>query len=77
MQPGPLRHYSTALNIYNLPSALMVDITASVIPAISARAQHDRGGEQDHGLLLRIAALLALPMGVGLFVLRAHYPPAA
>ena len=64
-------NYSSALTIYNLPSALMVAITASVIPAISARrAQHDRlGASKITTSSLRVSALLALPMGVGLFVL--------
>lgn len=64
-------NYSTALTIYNLPSSLMVALTASVIPAISARrAQHDRlGAGRIVTSSLRVSALLALPMGVGLFVL--------
>ncbi len=64
-------NYSTALTIYNLPSSLMVALTASVIPAISAkRAQRDRlGAGKIVTSSLRVAALLALPMGVGLFVM--------
>ena len=64
-------NYSGALNIYNLPTSLMAAITASVIPAVSASlARRDRKGTaRITGSALRITALLAFPMGVGLFVL--------
>lgn len=64
-------NYSGALNIYNLPTSLMTAITASVIPAVSAvLARRDRrGAARITGSALRITALLAFPMGVGLFVL--------
>ncbi len=64
-------NYSGALNIYNLPSSLMVAMTSSVIPAVSgALARRDRRGAANiTNSALRISALLALPMGVGLFVL--------
>ena len=64
-------NYSGALNIYNLPTSLMAAITASVIPAVSAAlARHDKGGAAGvTGSALRITALLAFPMGVGLFVM--------
>ena len=64
-------NYSGALNIYNLPTSLMAAITASVIPAVSAAlARRDRRGTaRITGSALRITALLAFPMGVGLFVL--------
>ena len=64
-------NYSGALNIYNLPTSLMAAITASVIPAVSAAlARRDKGGAaQVTGSALRITALLAFPMGVGLFVM--------
>ncbi len=64
-------NYSGALNIYNLPTSLMAAITAAVIPAVSgAIARHDhRGASQIAGSALRITALLACPMAVGLFVL--------
>ena len=64
-------NYSGALNIYNLPTSLMAAITASVIPAVSgALARRDRRGTaRITGSALRITALLAFPMGVGLFVL--------
>jgi O-antigen/teichoic acid export membrane protein len=64
-------NYGGALNIYNLPTSLMAAITASVIPAVSgALARRDRrGASRISGSALRITALLALPMGVGLFVM--------
>ena len=64
-------NYGGALNIYNLPTSLMAAITASVIPAVSgALARQDRrGAARVSGSALRITALLAFPMGVGLFVM--------
>ena len=64
-------NYSGALNIYNLPTSLMVAMTSSVIPAVSgALVRRDRRGAANiTASALRISALLAFPMGVGLFVL--------
>ncbi|MEA4933896.1 MAG: polysaccharide biosynthesis protein [Lawsonibacter sp.] len=64
-------NYAGALNIYNLPTSLMAAITASVIPAVSgALAKKDKlGAARITGSALRITALMAFPMGVGLFVL--------
>ena len=64
-------NYSGALTSYNLPLSLMAAITASVIAAVSAAlARRDRrGAARITGSALRITALLAFPMGVGLFVL--------
>lgn len=63
--------YSATMTVYNLPMALMVPLTASVIPAVSAcRARHDRlGASRISESALRVGALLCLPMGVGLFFL--------
>ncbi|NCB62877.1 MAG: polysaccharide biosynthesis protein [Clostridia bacterium] len=63
--------YKMAVTIYTLPSSFMVAITASVIPAISAyRARHDKAGAgRIAESSLRVAALVALPAGVGLSVL--------
>lgn len=63
--------YSSTMTVYNLPSALMVPLTASVIPAVSAcRARRDRqGASQISESALRVGALLCLPMGIGLFAL--------
>ena len=64
-------NYSGALNIYNLPTSLIAAVTAAVIPAVSgALARHDRrGAGRITGSALRISALAACPMAVGLFVL--------
>ena len=64
-------NYNGALNIYNLPTSLMAAITSAVIPAVSATlARRDRRGTaRITGSALRITALLAFPMGVGLFVM--------
>ena len=64
-------NYYGALNIYNLPTSLMAAVTAAVIPAVSgALARRDRrGAGRITGSALRISALAACPMAVGLFVL--------
>ena len=64
-------NYSGALNIYNLSTSLMAAVTAAVIPAVSgALARRDRrGAGRITGSALRISALAACPMAVGLFVL--------
>ena len=64
-------NYSGALTIYNLPLSLMAAITASVIAAVSAAlARRDRrGAARITGSALRITALVACPMAVGLYVL--------
>lgn len=63
--------YDKCMAIYNLPSALMVPLTASVIPAVSAcRARRDRlGASRISESALRIGVLLCLPMGIGLCAL--------
>lgn len=64
-------NYSGAITLYNLPSSLMVAITASVIPAISAaltrRSRKD--ARKIAASSLRMCALVAFPAGIGLFVL--------
>ena len=64
-------NYSGALNIYNLPTSLMAAVTAAVIPAVSGALAHRdrRGAGRITGSALRISALAACPMAVGLFVL--------
>ena len=57
-------NYSACMDLYNLPSSLMVALTASVIPAVSAAVtQRDR--RQSARIVrssLRVTALLAFPM---------------
>ncbi len=64
-------NYGVAMNIYNLPTSLTAAMTAAVIPAISAalarRAR--REAARISGSAMRITALLAFPMSIGLFVL--------
>ncbi len=64
-------NYAGALTLYNLPMSLIVAITASVIPAVSAAsASGDRRLARNIvASSLRITAIIALPMGVGLMVL--------
>jgi len=63
--------YDKALTLYNLPSSFMVPLTASVIPHVSAalKIRHRRQAAQISETALRTTALLAIPAGVGLFVL--------
>lgn len=63
--------YSKCMSIYNLPFSMMVPLTASIIPAVSAcRARRDRlGAQKITESSMRIGMLLAMPMGVGLFAL--------
>ena len=64
-------NYSAVNNLYALPSALMVPFTAALIPAVSAalaRKDH-REMAQVTGSAMRVAMLLACPMGFGLSAL--------
>jgi len=63
--------YSAATSLYNLPSSFMTALTAAIIPAVSAAlVRGDRvGSARITGSVLRITALLSVPMGVGLLAL--------
>ena len=65
--------YDKCMAIYNLPSQLMVAITASVIPAVSAcLAKKDRlAASRTSESALHIGVMLALPMGIGIWSLAA------
>ena len=68
--------YGKAQTLYNLPASFITPLTISVVPAISAamalRHRHDASRIAENSL--RIAVVLALPMGVGLSVPRdAHH----
>jgi stage V sporulation protein B len=66
-----MTNYSSVQNIYQLPASLMVAITASVIPAVSAcfaRKDHT-GAARIVGSSLKVTALLAFPSGIGMIVL--------
>ena len=63
--------YGKAQNLFNLPAAFITPLTISIVPAISAALAKGRG--ETAGAVsedsMRISALLATPMGVGLAVL--------
>ncbi len=63
--------YSAVMKLYNLPASLMVALTASVIPTLSgALAARDRAQSTlVTNASLRVTALLAFPMGLGLWAL--------
>lgn len=63
--------YDKCMAVYNLPAALMVPLTASVIPAVSAALtrRDNLGAGRVSESALRVATLLCLPAGVGLFAL--------
>ncbi len=66
--------YSKAMTLYNLPAAFITPLTISVVPAIAscvAAKKHKESCEIGEGSV-RISAIIALPMGVGLSVL--SYP---
>ena len=63
--------YGKAQTIFNLPAAIITPLTISIVPAITAAIVK---GEDDNATKisedsLRIASVLAMPMGVGLAVL--------
>lgn len=64
-------NYTVAVSLHNLPGSFMTAITAAIIPAVSASlAKKDLAGSaRITGSVLRVTALLALPMGVGLLAL--------
>ena len=64
-------NYAVAVSLHNLPGSFMTAFTAAIIPAVSAAlARRDGGGAaRITGSVLRITALLAMPMGVGLTVM--------
>lgn len=63
--------YSKTMSIYNLPFNLMVPLTACIVPGVSSYiARRDRlGAQRTTESAMRIAALIALPCGFGLFAL--------
>lgn len=64
-------NYSAVTNLYALPSALIAPFTAALIPAISAAMarKQEREAARVSESALRIAMLLACPMGFGLSAL--------
>ena len=64
-------NYSAVTNLYALPSALIAPFTAALIPAIAAATARRQEKEAAHvsESALRVAMLLACPMGFGLSAL--------
>lgn len=65
--------YGKAQTLYNLPAAFVTPLTISIVPAIASlvvQERHAEAGEIAESSL-RIAGVVALPMGVGLAVLAA------
>ena len=63
--------YGKAQTIFNLPAAIITPLTISVVPAITAaivKRENDEATKISEDSM-RIAAVLSLPMGVGLAVL--------
>ena len=63
--------YGKAQTLYNLPASFITPLTISVVPAISAAMALRRSSDASRIAenSMRIAVVLALPMGVGLSVL--------
>ena len=63
--------YGKAQTLYNLPASFITPLTISVVPAISATMamRHSSDANRIAENSMRIAVVLALPMGVGLSVL--------
>ncbi len=63
--------YGKAQTLFNLPAAFITPLTISIVPAISGalarKDRHTAGAVSEDSL--RIAAFLAIPMGVGLMVM--------
>ena len=64
-------NYGAVSSLYQLPSALMIPFTASILPAVAAaRSRRDqRGASRVSESAMRIGMLLALPAGFGLTAL--------
>ena len=63
--------YGKAQTLYNLPASFITPLTISVVPAIAAAMalHHSRDASRIAENSMRIAVVIALPMGVGLSVL--------
>ena len=63
--------YTLGMSIFNLPSALVIPIAISIIPAISSAIARSRGDEANSIMQssVKLVNLLALPAAAGLMVL--------
>lgn len=66
-----MSNYTGVQTIYQIPPALMVAITASVIPAVTTcfTKKDKKGASRIVGSALKMSALIAFPSGVGMLVL--------
>ena len=66
--------YAKAMTLYNLPAAFITPLTISVVPSIAALAAGKKHAEccEVGESSIRISAIIAMPMGIGLAVL--SYP---
>mgnify|MGYP000943458916 CR=1 FL=1 len=64
-------NYTGVQTVYQIPAALMVAITASVIPAVTVcfTKKNRTGAAKIVGSSLKTAALLAIPSGIGMIML--------
>lgn len=64
-------NYNVVQTVYQIPASLMVAITASVIPAVTVcfTRRDRRGAAKVVGAALKMAAILAFPMGIGMLAL--------
>lgn len=64
-------NYTGVQTVYQIPAALMVAITASVIPAVTICFTHKNrtGAARVVGSALKMASIIAFPSGVGMIVL--------
>ena len=63
--------YSKTMSIYNLPFNLMIPLTACIVPGVSACIANKnwQGAKRTTESAMRIAGMIALPCGFGLFAL--------
>jgi len=66
--------YAKGVNVANIPSAIIVPLTVSIVPAISAALARKQRGEAKEVMesSLRVANLIAMPAAIGLSVM--SYP---
>ncbi len=64
-------NYNIVQTVYQIPSSLMVAITASVIPAVTVcfTRKDRKGAAKVIGSSLKMAGILAFPCGIGMLVL--------
>lgn len=68
---GLMSNYTGVQTVYQIPAALMVAITASVIPAVTTcfTRKDRRGAAKIVGSAYKTAAMIAFPSGIGMLVL--------